>query len=92
MILLFKLKKHLARGTQTAYNELIRDSFWEFSLLATIDQPSVHDQEAWDKWLASEVQAAIDDPRPGIPHEEVMQRMATRLAQLQVMLEEKIHA
>ena len=33
-------------------------------------------------WLAAEIQTAIDDPRPSIPHEEVMARMDARLARL----------
>lgn len=28
--------------------------------------------DAYSRWLAAEIQAAIDDPRPSIPHEEVM--------------------
>lgn len=34
------------------------------------------DQENYTRWLAAEIQAAIDDPRPNIPHEEVMAQMA----------------
>ena len=34
------------------------------------------------RWLAAEIQAAIDDPRPSIPHEEVMARMDVQLARL----------
>lgn len=30
-------------------------------------------------WLAAEIQAAIDDLRPSIPHEEVMARMDAEL-------------
>ena len=32
--------------------------------------------------LAAEIQAAIDDPRPSIPHEEVMARMDAQLVHL----------
>ena len=32
--------------------------------------------------LAAEIQAAIDDPRPSIPHEEVMVRMDAQLVRL----------
>jgi hypothetical protein len=28
--------------------------------------------DSYDKWFRAKVQAAIDDPRPGIPHDEVM--------------------
>ena len=37
-------------------------------------------QENGMTWLADKVQAAIDDPRPSIPHEEVMARMDAQLA------------
>lgn len=39
-------------------------------------------QESYTRWLAVEIQAAIDDPRPSIPHEEVMARMDAQLARL----------
>ncbi len=61
-------------------------------MLAAAPLASTPDQEAYDTWLRAEVQAAIDDPRPSIPHEEVMQRMHARLAELQAAREEKIHA
>ncbi|GBU15402.1 hypothetical protein AwPolaro_07800 [Polaromonas sp.] len=38
-------------------------------------------QENYTAWLAAEIQAAIDDPRPSIPHEEVMARMDARQGQ-----------
>lgn len=31
-------------------------------------------------WLAAEIQAAIDDPRPNIRHEEVMAEMKAEIA------------
>ena len=40
-------------------------------------------QENHTAWLTAEIQAAIDDPRPSIPHEEVMARMDAQLARLQ---------
>ena len=39
-------------------------------------------RDAYTRWLAAEIQAAIDDPRPSIPHEEVMVRMDAQLARL----------
>lgn len=39
-------------------------------------------QDDYTCWLAAEIQAAIDDPRPSIPHEEVMARMDAQLARL----------
>lgn len=32
-------------------------------------------QENYTRWLAAEIQAAIDDHRPSIPHEEVTELM-----------------
>ncbi len=40
-------------------------------LLATKDQ--------YDEWFRSKVQEALDDPSPGIPHEEVMRSVRERL-------------
>ncbi|NYH12724.1 type II toxin-antitoxin system RelB family antitoxin [Pseudomonas moraviensis] len=36
---------------------------------------------SYDRWFRAEVQASIDDPRPNIPHEQVM-------AEIQVLMEE----
>jgi len=38
--------------------------------------------DSHDKWFRAKVQEAIDDPRPGIPHDEVMARMSARIAEL----------
>ena len=35
-----------------------------------------HEAAAYDKWFRSQVQAALGDPRPSIPHEEVAARWA----------------
>src|SRR3954452_4197330 len=39
-----------------------------------------HEAAAYNQWLAAEIQASIDDPRPSIPHDEVMARMDARIA------------
>lgn len=31
-----------------------------------------HDAAAYDKWFRQQVQASLDDPRPSIPHDQVM--------------------
>ena len=36
--------------------------------------------DAYTRWLADEIQAAIDDPRPSIPHDEIMAQMDARIA------------
>ena len=38
-----------------------------------------HQAAAYDKWLRAEVQEAIDDPRPSVPHEQAMQRVRAKL-------------
>lgn len=39
-----------------------------------------HEAAAYAQWLAAEIQEALDDPRPSIPHDEVMGRMDVRIA------------
>ncbi|MGE4238965.1 type II toxin-antitoxin system RelB family antitoxin [Ramlibacter sp.] len=41
-----------------------------------------HEAVAYDAWFREEVQASIDDARPGIPHEHVSAEMAARKAAL----------
>lgn len=42
-----------------------------------------HEAAAYNRWLAGEIQASIDDPRPSIPHDEVMSEMDADIATLQ---------
>jgi len=37
-----------------------------------------HEAAAYDQWFRAQVQEAIDDPRPSIPHEQVMAEFAER--------------
>lgn len=37
---------------------------------------------AYNQWLAGEIQASIDDPRPSIPHDEVIAEMDADIAAL----------
>ena len=39
-----------------------------------------HQAAAYTGWLAAEIQDAIDDPRPSIPHDDVMAGMDARAA------------
>lgn len=41
-----------------------------------------HEAAAYNQWLAGEIQASIDDPRPSIPHDEVMVEMDADIAAL----------
>ncbi|MDE2463166.1 MAG: hypothetical protein KGO02_05585 [Alphaproteobacteria bacterium] len=41
-----------------------------------------HEAAAYNQWLAAEARAAIDDPRPSIPHDEVMAGMDADIAAL----------
>jgi hypothetical protein len=36
--------------------------------------------EGYDAWFRAKVQESLDDPRPGIPHEQVMREMREILA------------
>jgi hypothetical protein len=42
-----------------------------------------HQAAAYNDWLAAEVQASIDDPRPSIPHEEVMAELDAYITALE---------
>lgn len=41
-----------------------------------------HEAAAYNQWLADEIQASIDDPRPGVPRDEVMAEMDADIAAL----------
>ncbi|HSM27546.1 MAG TPA: hypothetical protein VK855_05515 [Thioalkalivibrio sp.] len=41
-----------------------------------------HEAAAYNQWLAGEIHASIDDPRPGIRHDEVMAEMDADIAVL----------
>lgn len=36
---------------------------------------STEEAEAYDAWFRAKVREALDDPRPGIPHDQVMAEM-----------------
>jgi hypothetical protein len=36
---------------------------------------STEEAEVYDAWFRAKVREALDDPRPGIPHEQVMAEM-----------------
>lgn len=39
-------------------------------------------EAAYDKWFCAKIQQALDDPRPSIPHEEVVASSARLRAEL----------
>jgi hypothetical protein len=43
---------------------------------------SAEEEADYTAWLRAKLQASIDDPRPSIPHEQVMTEIRERLAQL----------
>ena len=43
---------------------------------------SAEEEAEYTAWLRAKLQASIDDPRPSIPHEQVMAEVRERLAQL----------
>lgn len=34
----------------------------------------------YNQWMAAEIQEAIDDPKPSLPHDEIMARMDAKIA------------
>lgn len=38
--------------------------------------------DSYDRWFRAKVQEALDDPRPSVPHDEVVRRMEERFAKL----------
>lgn len=48
-----------------------------------------HEAGAYVKWLASEIQESIDDPRPSVSHDKVMSRMDARIARHKVVGEKR---
>jgi hypothetical protein len=40
---------------------------------------TVEEAEAYDRWLRAKVQESLDDPRPNVPHDQVMARMRALL-------------
>lgn len=43
---------------------------------------ATHEAASYDKWFRAQVQEALDDPRPGIPHEQVQAEWAIERAGL----------
>ena len=43
---------------------------------------TAHEAAAYTKWLAAELRDSIDDPRPNLPHDEVMAEMDADIASL----------
>ena len=41
---------------------------------------TAEDAAAYDRWFREQVQEAIDDPRPAIPHDQVMAEMRALIA------------
>lgn len=40
----------------------------------------IANEAEYDAWFRAKVQEALDDPRPGTPHDVVMQRMADKIS------------
>lgn len=41
--------------------------------------------DSYDLWFRAKVQEALDDPRPGIPHDEAMAKLDVLLAEKRAM-------
>jgi hypothetical protein len=42
---------------------------------------TTEEAEAYDAWFRAKVQASIDDPRPRIPHDDVMAKLDAIIAE-----------
>ena len=47
---------------------------------------SVDEAEAHDRWFRAQVQASLDDPRPCIPHDQVMAEVDLLIAEAEQRL------
>ncbi|MDR2213536.1 MAG: type II toxin-antitoxin system RelB/DinJ family antitoxin [Pseudomonadales bacterium] len=65
----------MADGVRMFIQRVAEDQALPFDLL----QPNA-ETAAYMKQLAADIQRAIDDPEPGIPHEEVMAMMRADIA------------
>lgn len=48
---------------------------------------STHEAAAYDKWFRTQVQESLDDPHPGVPHDEVEVFFSSRRAELEKWIE-----
>jgi hypothetical protein len=48
------------------------------SLAASARMKHAHQAAEYDTWFKAQLQASVDDPRPGVPDEEAKARMASR--------------
>ena len=55
------------------------DTYFSSGIQADIEEQA----DSYDRWFRARVQAALDDPSPGIPHDEVM-------AEMQALIESKL--
>ena len=47
------------------------DVDWD-ALAPGSDYSTPEEEEAYDRWFRAKVEASLADPRPGVPHDEVM--------------------
>ena len=40
---------------------------------------TVEQAESYDRWFRAKVQASLDDPRPSIPHDEVVAKIRAKI-------------
>ncbi|HBP29722.1 MAG TPA: antitoxin [Advenella kashmirensis] len=45
---------------------------------------STQEADNHDRWFRAEIQAAINDPHPSIPHDQIRTKMHTRIAELKL--------
>ena len=73
--------------TQETIDHATLTTNWNLDTLATRQRPDTpaamkltHEAAAYDKWLKAEVQEAIDDTSPTIPHDEVARNVRAAIA------------
>lgn len=50
---------------------------------------TAEEADAYDRWFRAKVQESLDDPRPNIPHDQVMAEMEAKIRALELKLAAK---
>lgn len=56
------------------------EAFMDTSFSSAAPADTEEQADSYDRWFRAKVQAALDDSRPGIPHDEVMAEMRALIA------------
>ncbi|MFA0921792.1 putative stability determinant [Pseudomonas coronafaciens pv. garcae] len=50
---------------------------------------TVEQAASYDRWFRLQVQASLDDPSPGVPHDQVMAEMAAIIAEAEKLQQDR---